>query len=233
MCPKDDEDFSTLQPDDIPPPTSASPPARQPTPVRPKVVPEEPKVVSILSSESTQEICSRIPLSDRARQSIDLYRVPIQCFDHLVRLELFEDATRLLAHALPRREAIGWALVCSRQAHGRQPTHSVEAALSSSADWLLNPGETRRLAAMKSAEAAGLETPAGRVCAAVFLSFPDFGLPMPHRMPSKNYAAIGVAAAVLCSATWGNAATKSEWFGRLLAYGRTVAVGARPWESGK
>ena len=234
MLPRDDEDFSTLQPSDHRAEPAAGPAIRkaEPAPPRPPAAIAEPPVLSILSVEPVAEICSRFKLSDRAKKILPSKSAPLQFLDVLVRSELFEDATRFLAQALPQREAVGWAYLCARHAHGSQLAAQAETALAAAADWLLDSSEASRLVAQKAALKAGLGTPAGRVCAAAFLSGLDHDLPAPLRKPSKNYTAVGVTATVLCSAVWGETAKNSERFGRFLTEGRLVAGGARPWEKG-
>jgi hypothetical protein len=229
MLPRDDEDFSTLhssefEPEPIPV-LQRSPP---PNPPPPKPPPPKPPEVTILSMEPLAAICSRIQLSDRAQQAATTRATPLEFFDSLVRIELFEDATRFLAHALPQCEAVGWAYFCARQVHSAPAAAPIEAALAAARAWVRNPENDERLAAGKAAEKAGLQTPAGRVAAAAFLSGPNYDLPIALRKVRKNTTAIGVSAAVLAAAVWNDAEKKTGRFVRFLAEGRRIACGARP-----
>lgn len=230
MVPMDNEDFSTLHPSETPPPPVRPLPPK-PAPVKLPPAPTKPVENSILSSEPLVA-GSRIKLSERAQQVPTPRTGPLEFLDTLIRLELFEDATRYLAHALPPFEAIGWAYLCACQVHPRSADSAAEDALAAAADWMTDPAESSRIAAMKAAEIAGLETPAGRTCAAVFLTGPDGDLPISIRKLPNNSAAIGVSAAVLCAAVWGDAAKRTDRFRRFLTQGRQVACGARLWEEG-
>lgn len=232
MVPRDEEDFSTLDASEpvaepAPPPIARKPaPASTPSPVPP---PQR----SILTNEPLAELCKRVRLSDRASQMVSLHSTPLPLVDALVRQELYEDATRLLAHALPRREAVGWALRCAQQAHLGALSPEIDAALAAAGNWVRNPTEESRRAAHKAAEKAGLASPAGRACAAIFLAGPDADLPPELCKPGKSYAAVAVVATVLAAVATAGTAPKADRFARLLAEGRMVAGGARPWENAR
>lgn len=253
----DDEDFSTLDPSVAPrepeirpskpkpepprpttpqqtaPPPMTPPPMVQPPMVQPPMAaPRTPPVASILATSPLPEICRRFKLSEGARQALAGQRDGLSFLDALVRRELFEDAVRFLAHALPRQAAVGWAYLCARQAHASQPAPQDDEALTAAVAWLASPGESARLAAHKASDKAKLATPAGRVCAAIFLSGPDHSLPDALRRPGDGSAAVGVVWAVLGCASWGDPGKKAERFRRILAEGQNVARNARPWESG-
>lgn len=227
MMPRDDENFSTLLPSEL---TPAPTPVQKPAAAKPKPPPPKSPEVTILSSDSVAEICSRISLNDRAKQAATM-RSPLEFFDALVRLELFEDAIRVLAHTLPLRQAIGWACLSARQAHPSPAAAPIEAALAAVGEWVRNPSDEQRLTAGKAAEKAGLQTPAGRACVAVFLAGTGHDLPEPLRKRFKNMPAIGVTAALFAAAVWQGAEKKNDQFAWLLAEGRKIACGARPWES--
>lgn len=81
------------------------------------------------------------------------------------------DARRLLAHALPPRHAMWWALLALTEAHGRVPyPPKVVSAFIGVRDFLLNPSEEARRACHDLAEAADASSAGGAIGYAAFLS---------------------------------------------------------------
>src|SRR5579862_7599270 len=66
----------------------------------------------------------------------------------LLGASLFPDAVRFIAYALPRREAVWWALLCAREAAGETPSHELTASLEATETWVRHPGDDQRRAAM-------------------------------------------------------------------------------------
>ena len=108
------------------------------------------------------------------------------------------EALRVLAHALPPREAIWWAWAAATHAarlageEGVAP--AVTDALAAAERWIGAPDEESRRAAWAASEGAGLDTPAGSACAAAFfasgsLAPPDIApVPPPPGMHSMMVA---------------------------------------------
>lgn len=91
----------------------------------------------------------------------------------------YASAIRLIASVLPAREGIWWAWVSARHATqmpgGTAPTKEVHAALGNIERWIIRPDDETRRTVWDSANAAGLDTPAGVVGSAVFLSGVSIG----------------------------------------------------------
>jgi hypothetical protein len=83
---------------------------------------------------------------------------------------LVADARRLLAHALPPRHAMWWALLALTEAHGHEayPLPVVEAFLGVR-DFLMKPTEAGRRACQDLAEAADSTSAGGAIGYAAFL----------------------------------------------------------------
>jgi hypothetical protein len=91
----------------------------------------------------------------------------------LARLEaggMLMEAVRLLAHALPKREATWWACVCAGHTapHGR--SEAERAALAAAEQWVRRQSEELRRAALAAAQAAGFASPEGWAAVAAFWS---------------------------------------------------------------
>lgn len=114
-------------------------------------------------------------------------------------------AIRLLAHALPIREAAWWAWVSARYATqlggAPVPTAQVQAALAAIEQWIVRPDDQTRRAAWDAGQAAGVDTPAGLVTAAIFLSGGSVAPPeATHVPPPAGVSHTLVAAAIALAA---------------------------------
>ncbi|MEZ8241555.1 Twin-arginine translocation pathway signal [Vibrio splendidus] len=81
---------------------------------------------------------------------------------------LFSDAIMFIAHALPIRESVWWAVCCAdtRMDWNEDETNAVRAARA----WVHTPDETSRRFAEQMIDKAGLDTGAGWVAQAAFWS---------------------------------------------------------------
>src|SRR6516165_5276303 len=113
-------------------------------------------------------IAENAELEDEARKLLADQQTPRQFVEVLVQKGLLADACRFLGQALPKREAVWWALQCVRQAGGANSTPSAAKCLQAAETWVLSPKEDSRQAAKPLADAAGIATPAGAVALAVF-----------------------------------------------------------------
>jgi len=111
------------------------------------------------------------------------------------------DAIRLLAHALPRREAVWWAWVTAKRASGAEPAPPIRASLEATEKWIAQPTDANRRAAFEKAQAADIGTPAGSAGLAAFLSGDSLAPPGLQAVPPGEFdAAKAITGAVLLSA---------------------------------
>jgi uncharacterized protein DUF6931 len=109
-------------------------------------------------------------LSEEAAKVLDQRQRPEELFGLLVEKDLYEDAIRLAAHGLPKREAIWWACLCLWELYRPQPPAAADAALHAAVRWLREPTETHRRQAEAAGQTAGMNQPAGLVALAAFYS---------------------------------------------------------------
>ena len=74
--------------------------------------------------------------------------MPRDFIEQLVAKGLFPDAVRVIAHALPRREAVWWAWVCARKDSGAEPAPPIQAALDATERWIVQPTDENRREAL-------------------------------------------------------------------------------------
>jgi hypothetical protein len=139
-------------------------------------------------------------------------------------------AVSLLAHALPRREAVFWAFTCAREAEGEGASDEARQALEATKTWIADPTDEHRRAAFAAAQTAGVETPAGCVGAAAYFCGDTLGpADQPPVAPGEFMAAKAIAAAVTLSALAGSPEDPLARFRALADEGLVVARKAGLW----
>ena len=71
-----------------------------------------------VTAKTAAEVCKHFPLGEEAKKLLRDGQTPAQFLDVLIEKQQFPDAVRFLAHALPKREAVWWACLCSRAVAG-------------------------------------------------------------------------------------------------------------------
>jgi hypothetical protein len=105
----------------------------------------------------------------------------------LVEKELFRDALRLVAHLLPKREAIGWGCLCLRHilvAEKDKPLPEVQVAAER---WVSDPNEENRWAAKQAADREKPKTASGLLASAVFFAGPSVVPPNVQAVPPPDH----------------------------------------------
>ena len=148
----------------------------------------------------------------------------------LVNAELFQDAVRFVAHALPKREAVWWALLCAREAAGDAPPAEVKASLDATDVWVRHPGDEQRRAAMVAAQKATFKTAAGCAGLAAFLSGGSLSVPgQPEVPPGPFLTAKAVFGAVALASIGTDPKTAPERFRRYVEQGLHIGDQAGAW----
>lgn len=144
--------------------------------------------------------------------------------------ELHEDAVRLIAHSLPKREAVWWAWVCARRAAGEHPPEEIAASLAATERWIAHPDDANRRTAMEAAEQADLGTPAGCAGLAAFFSGGSIAPPdAPAIPPDEQTFARAVAGSVVLAAVASEPERAAEKFAAFVRQGLDVALRVGVW----
>jgi hypothetical protein len=184
-----------------------------------------------VTAKTAAEVCKHFPLGDEAKKLLKDNPTPKQFLDLLTEKQHFPDAARLLAHALPKREAVWWACLCGRVAHGANPAPPLAAALQAAEKWAADPSEDNRRAAKEKADAAGMGTPAGCAAMAAFFSGGSLAPPnVPVVPPGEQLTAHAASGAVMQAAVLTQPEKASEKYRKFLALGADVAGGANKWK---
>jgi hypothetical protein len=148
----------------------------------------------------------------------------------LARLEqagLLIEATRLVAHAMPAREAVWWACACSRHTAPSGANPAAETTLRDAAEeWVRRPTDEQRRAAMKQAEMTGFGSPEAWAAVAAFWSGDSMAPPeAPKVPPQPHFTGLAVAGAVALAAARGPATRREARLQRFLASAKDIASG--------
>ena len=81
-----------------------------------------------VTAKTAAEVCKHFPLGEEAKKLLRDGLTPVQFLNMLIEKQQFPDAVRFLAHALPKREAVWWACLCSRVIAGSNPPPKIAAA---------------------------------------------------------------------------------------------------------
>ncbi len=178
-----------------------------------------------IKAATAEEICAEFPLSDAARPHLKPAMAPIPFLDALIANAVHGDAVQFLARALPKREAVWWACVCTRELLPVEGKPALTAGIEAAEAWVYRPTEDNRRKAEKAAEAIGASHPARWSAMAAFWSDGSLAPPgAPEVKPAKDFTAKAVAGAVLMAA--GLDASKAQARHKLfLDYGRDIANG--------
>ena len=72
-----------------------------------------------------RDLCERAKLGEEAKALLKDEHTPRQFLELLIGKELFLDAIRFLAYALPKREAVGWGCLCVRHSLGTEDASKI------------------------------------------------------------------------------------------------------------
>lgn len=162
-------------------------------------------------SARAAELCRYFTLSDEAKALLTPEIMPDAFAEALMKADRYPDAVQVIAHHLPKRQAVFWAMTCIRQSGG-EITPEAETALKSVEKWIADPSEENRKATLKAADTADNGTPAGCTALAAFYSE---GLPRTEDAKSNARAyfmtAKLVASAVLLTAVADAAQMKARF----------------------
>jgi hypothetical protein len=183
-----------------------------------------------VTAKTAAEVCKQIPVSDEGKKLLRDGIAPKQFLDQLLEKKNYPDAANFLAMALPKREAVWWACLCARSAHGPNQPMPVNAALQAAEKWVKDPSEDNRRPTHAAAEAAELSTPAGCAALAAFFSGGSLGPATVAAIPPKEHlTAVMVGVAVVLAAVIKEPQKAEEKYKGFFTTGIAVANGTNRW----
>ncbi len=149
-----------------------------------------------------------------------------EALDRLESAGFAAEAVRILAHALPRREAVWWACMCATHTAPPDLAEPDRLARETAELWVRQQKDEQRRAAMTHAEAAGFQTPEAWSGVAAFWSGDSMSpADLPAVPPPAQAAGGAVAGAVALAAVRGDVKRQPERLKRFLESGRNIASG--------
>lgn len=166
-----------------------------------------------ISAKLAREICSQFEMAADARALLDDEVSPQGLLDRLVEKEFFIDAIKLLAFALPKREAVWWAAGCVRATLPADAPPPMTEALKAAETWVYKPTEENRWAAKDIGERAGYDkAPCWVALGAFWSSGSMVPAHLPQMAPGPAFTANAVSGAILMAAALGDANRAPELY---------------------
>jgi hypothetical protein len=176
------------------------------------------------------QLCDVAGVEDESRQLLSDDRDVRAFLAALLGADRHADAVRLLAHLLPRREAIFWAWSSVRRVLPPEPPPAVAVAVEATGRWIAEPVEANRRPTLELAEAAGLGTAAGCAALAVFLSGGSIAPPEVEVVEPEPFAASkAIAGAVILAAVSAEPERAPERFGESITQGLDIGRRVGLW----
>ncbi len=184
-----------------------------------------------MSTPTAADVCKHFELSAAARGLLQPETKPRPFLETLIEKKLNDDAVMLMAHAMPKREAIWWACQCVRLTAGDKLSPQSAELLTAAEAWVASPTDELRRKAFEKAEAANFDPPAGFLGMAVFFSSGSLSLPNLPPVPPKDHLSAGmVGNAVKVAAIAQGGEKAAEFQPRFFALGFDVAAGKNRWK---
>jgi hypothetical protein len=171
-------------------------------------------------------LMSRAALSPQAQEPLRGCVEIANALDRLQTAGFATEAVRVLAHALPKREAVWWACMCAASTTPRDLSDPDRLARETAELWVRQQSDSLRRAAMAHAAAGGFMTAEAWTGIAAFWSG-DSTAPLGQRAipPLPEQSGTAVAAAVTLASVRGEGTRHAERLKRFLDSGRDIAAG--------
>jgi hypothetical protein len=139
---------------------------------------------------------------------------------------LHNDAVRLTAHALPKREAVWWACMCARAAPDPALAPADLAALEAAEAWVRKPEEPQRRAAWAAAQQTGFRTPEAWAAVGAFWSGGSMSPEgQPAIPPADHLTGVAISGAVVLCSVRARPERAAERLQRFVASALDIADG--------
>ena len=184
------------------------------------------KTASKLSNDFAR-IVPHLQLDNEGMTALDGCHDSVEALARLERAGLLIEATRLIAHALPAREAVWWACACSRHTAACGTDPAAETKVRDAAEeWVRKPTDEHRRAAMKEAETTGFGSPEAWAAVGAFWSGDSMAPPeAPKVPPQPHFPGLAVAGSVALAAARGPATRRETRLQRFLVSAKDIATG--------
>lgn len=172
-------------------------------------------------------VLPHLQLDEHGRAALSGCQGSVDALDRLERAGLLIEATRLVAHALPAREAVWWACACSLHTAASGTDQATEQQVRTAAEaWVRKPTDEHRRSAMKQAETAGFGSAEAWAAVGAFWSGDSMAPPeAPKVPPQPHFTGLAVAGSVALAAARGPAARRDGRLLQFLISAKDIAAG--------
>lgn len=172
------------------------------------------------------ELMVHFELEDKAAEVLHPELNPAGGVQALVAAGCYYDAIKLLAHGLPKREAVWWACLAARQVLTAQTDEGNTQALIAAETWARKPSEQNRLRCRELASRTKYETPFSWAATAASWSTGSLAaLGEPEVTPPEFLYAHAVAGCVTLAGGLLNAQDPTAGMMRFIHQGIDLATG--------
>ena len=144
-----------------------------------------------------RQLCQRAKMEAEATKLLTDDSTTKEFIDLLVKKEQYRDAIRLVAHMLPKREAVGWGCLCLRHMQSLQGDKPLPPVHTAAERWVSAPNEDNRWAAKQAADKDDPKTPSGLLAMAAFFAGPTMTPPNLQAVPPPEDATASLVGNVI------------------------------------
>ena len=186
-----------------------------------------PLVMKKVTAANARDIARHFELLSESQPLLSDTHTPGEFLRILMDHGHYHDAITFLAHAIPAREAVWWACLCTRD-HLADSNEAYQQAHTAAEAWVRKSTEDNRRSAEQGAEEGHYKTPASWTAAAAFWSGGSIApVGEPVMEPPAYLYAHAVTGAIVMSAGLGMPAEKDveERYQNYLKHGIAIANG--------
>jgi hypothetical protein len=156
---------------------------------------------------------------------------PLTCIQAFVAAGCFNDAVKMIAHALPKREAVWWACLAARHSlseQGEPETGANHQAVIAAENWVKSPTEENRQLARQWGDKTQYKSAASWAATSAYWSTGSMTPAGEPAVPPPQYLyAHAVAGSVALAAVQPDPEASEEKFQRYIKQGLDLANGGR------
>jgi len=144
-----------------------------------------------------RQLCNRAKVGDEAKALLTGESSTKPFIALLVEKGLFDDAIRLVAYLLPKRESVGWGCLCVRHILASQKGKALPEVQIAAERWVSAPNEENRWAAKATADKEEDKTLSGLLAMAAFFAGPSMAPPNIQPVPPPDHVTSKIVASVV------------------------------------